>query len=112
MMMGDLRKPIVLSVRGTTEVVHTTLHGLRGPAAPRTRISLPDTDDDYTVTWSQCSGKETERRVVEGPDPNWSCGQANEYARETHRVRRGEPSTFILRSPPPPDDACLGALTK
>jgi hypothetical protein len=111
-MMGDLRHPLILSVRGSSELLRMTLHAVRGDSAPRTLITLPEIDGDYTVTWSQCAGEETERRVADGPDPGWSCGQATEYKRETHSFRKAEPATFVLHVPQPPDAACRGLPAK
>lgn len=110
---GSLRYPVKLAIRsGSTPVMTKVMLALRTPQDPPTRILLSDSNDEYTVEWSQCENERATRPVVGGArdrkdeTAHYECGTATVYSSEKLVTKKGDLGTHALHFVAPPRPEC------
>ena len=110
-MQGSLRFPVMLTVLdGSTTVMRTMILGRRSEKEPVRRILLADSDEEYTVQWSQCENERAPRPVTGGADVKealkYECGKDEVYKTDKLVTKKGDMSTHTLAFVPPPKAEC------
>jgi hypothetical protein len=110
-MQGSLRFPVMLTVLdGSTTVMRTMILGRRSEKEPVRRILLADSDEEYTVQWSQCENERAPRPVTGGADVKealkYECGKDEVYKTDKLVTKKGDMSTHTLDFVPPPKAEC------
>jgi hypothetical protein len=114
-MKGSLRKPVRLRVMRDDEVVATVM--LYGKDAKHpTRFLLPDSDEEYSLEFAQCSN-ERAPQPDDGKDPkaqqkagvSFNCSEPTVYSTLKHTTKRGDPASMEVPFPAPPSPECWTA---
>lgn len=110
-MQGSLRYPVMLTVLdGSTVIMKTMILGRRAETDQVKRILLTDSDDEYTVQWSQCENERAPRPVSGGADVKetlkYECGKEEVYSTGQLATKKGDLSTHALTFVPPPKSEC------
>jgi hypothetical protein len=110
-MQGSLRFPVMITIMdGSTLVMKTMVLGRRSEKDPVKRILLIDSDEEYTVNWSQCENERAPRPVTGGADVKealkYECGNDAVYSTGQLVTKKGDLSTHALTFVPPPKSEC------